>query len=117
MNREGVGLELSPEWLQGTATGFLFLLAAWWAVALLARAWREVLWREGQDAIERAAQAVGGPIRPSRAGWEANGPVGVVRIRGGVLGVRARLTRPDGARRTVSGWPTEADLAFLRDPA
>lgn len=115
VERRGVGLEISAEIIQGTATGLLWLLGAWWIVILLHRTWRRLLWREGADRLIALESALSAVIRPSLAGWEVRGAQGRVRVRGGLLGVRTLLVSADGRKRRHDGWPDPEDaLAWLR---
>ena len=115
MDPEGIGLEVSGEWLQGTATGILLLLALYWIPALLNRVWRRVLWREGASTLASLSKTLGSPVVPSRAGWLVRGARGQVRVSGGIHGVRTELRRVDGTRQLYPGWLTVAEVEAWLD--
>ncbi|MCA9567099.1 MAG: hypothetical protein KC656_04615 [Myxococcales bacterium] len=101
MNIEGLGLEVSGEWLQSMSTGLLFLLFAGWILYGIRRAQRAALWAEGVH-----TWASLGEVRPDGAGWRVTHGKGWARCRGGPTGVHTLIVDAGGSRTWVEGIAT-----------
>lgn len=113
IDAEGVALELSAEIVRTTATGLLFLLAAYWIVYVLQRSWRQVLWEEGVHRWRELAPVLDGEIRVRGFGWRIKGKQGVLDVRGGVFPVRTKL-RIKGRKAEVVAGIADVDWVTAR---
>jgi hypothetical protein len=66
---EGLARSISPELIRALATAIPILVASWWILVFLGRAWRRAIWHDIGGAIEHMSQVLGGEVRPSWFGW------------------------------------------------
>jgi hypothetical protein len=102
VNAEGVGAAISPEFLQATAQGLLFLVIALWLAIGTGAAWRRFVWRCAGADVRATQLALAGGVSPLWGGWRVVANDVTVDFVGGLHGPSTRVVI--GRRAGPVGW-------------